>query len=119
MEETFNNRGYNNYENNNRPVEKTVAPNGVESLVWGCIASAMGCLGIGLIFGIIGYRLASKGLLIYNENPSMYKSGGLLTAGKITSIVGIALGICSILFWAVYIIVIVYAIMHTNNSYIY
>lgn len=70
---------------------KPNAPNAVASLVLGILSLAIGCLGVGLILGIIGLVLASKGTKEYNANPERYKGEGMLKAGKIMSIIGIVL----------------------------
>lgn len=73
------------------------APYAVATLVLGILSLTTGCLGAGLICGIIGAVLGSKGFAAYNVNPSLYKGKGMLQAGKIMSIIGIVFGALSLI----------------------
>ena len=76
----------------NRLTTKTTAPNSVVALVLGITSLVFGCFFVGLVCGIIGLVLANKGLTKYKESPSLYNGCGMLTAGKVTSIIGIIFG---------------------------
>jgi hypothetical protein len=99
----------------NPPQQGThVAPNGVAALVLGVLSIITGCYCIGLILGIIGLVLASKGMDLFHSNPAAYRAFGLLRAGKICSIIGVILGALSIVFWFFYI----YMLIDSSHSYI-
>lgn len=70
--------------------EKPQLPNAVAVLVLGICSIAIGCIyGIGLVCGIIGIVLSTKGRQMYKENPEMYSGWGMLNAGFIMSIIGL------------------------------
>ncbi|WP_407405068.1 CCC motif membrane protein [Chryseobacterium sp.] len=80
-------------------------PNATAVLILGII-SILGCCcyGLpGLIAGIIGLILSKKDNQLYKNNPSMYSGYDNLKAGKIMSIIGIALSILFI----IYLIVVI------------
>jgi len=72
--------------------QKQQLPNATAVLVLGICSIVFSCLGVGLVLGIIGLVLASKGRKMYKENPSIYEGNGSLTAGFITSIIGTCIG---------------------------
>lgn len=82
-------------------------PNAIAALVLGIASCACGCFCAGLIVGIIGLVMANKGMKDYEANPDLYNGYAMLKAGKITSIVGIILGILSIIFWIIYFVGII------------
>ena len=55
------------------------------------------CFGLGLIPSIIALVLALKAQKIYRENPEGYSNIGTIKTGKILAIIGIALGLYSII----------------------
>ncbi len=73
---------------------------GITSIVTSCCCSG---LPIGLILGIIGMMQAKKAKAIHDENPEMYIGIKNAETGKITSIIGLILGILGTLY-IVYII---------------
>lgn len=65
---------------------------GIFSIVTCC------CYGIpGIILGIIGLLQANKAIAIHNENPETYDGFGNANTGKIMSIIGLVLGILTII----------------------
>lgn len=80
--------------------QKVSAPNSVSSLVLGILSLLTGCSFIGLILGIIGLVLSSKGFKAYQLNPESYNGNGMLKAGKICSIIGIVFGAIALL-WGI------------------
>lgn len=76
------------------------APNAVAALVLGILSVVCGCFFVGLIFGIIGLILASKGMKICALEPADYKNVGMLNAGKVLSIIGIVLSGVALI-WAI------------------
>lgn len=77
----------------NTPVQpKPNAPYGVAALVLGICSIVSSCFMVGLVLGIIGLVLSSKGYKEYYLDPARYKNEGMLKAGKILSIIGIVLG---------------------------
>ena len=93
----------NTNENNNIETPRYVAENvpfSTSVLVLGiCSIVPCGCYGLpGLVCGIIALVQSKKGLMAYEENPSLYKEGSLknLKAGKTCATIGVIL--CSIYF---------------------
>lgn len=85
-----------NQEISNQNQVQVNAPNAVASLVLGILSLVVGCMGVGLILGIIGLVLSNNGTKALNANPSKYKGEGMLKAGKILSILGIVFAAISI-----------------------
>ncbi len=83
--------------------QKQQLPNATAVLVLGICSIVFSCFGIGLVLGIIGLVLASKGRKMYRDNPSLYDGYGSLNGGFITSIIGTCLGGI----YAIYYIIIV------------
>lgn len=83
--------------------QKQQLPNATAVLVLGICSIVFSCLGIGLVLGIIGLVLSSKGRKMYRENPSLYEGNGSLTAGFVTSIIGT----CFSSFYAIYYLIVV------------
>jgi hypothetical protein len=83
--------------------QKQQLPNAAAVLVLGICSIVFSCLGVGLILGIIGLVLSSKGRKMYKANPALYDGNGTLTAGFVTSIIGTCIGG----FWVMYYIIIV------------
>jgi hypothetical protein len=71
--------------------QKKEAPYSTLALVMGILSLTCG----GFICGIIGLIFANKGLAEYNQNPELYKGQGMLTAGRVMSIIGIPVGVIS------------------------
>ncbi|WP_456376671.1 CCC motif membrane protein [Lutibacter sp.] len=81
-------------------MEKQKLPHAKSSLIFGIVSivTACCCFGLpGLIFGIIGLNNSKKAMKIYNEDPSQFDGSGNANTGKITSIIGIVLGVIFVL----------------------
>ena len=86
------------YQNNNTYTQpRQTAPYAVASLVLGIASLVMSGIGITLVLGIIGLVLSNKGMDEYRAHPELYTGEGMLQAGKITSIIGIAMGALAML----------------------
>jgi len=73
-------------------MEKQPLPNATAVLVLGICSLVFGCVFIGLVLGIIGIALSSKGRKLYKETPDLYSGYGSLNAGFVMSIIGTILG---------------------------
>jgi hypothetical protein len=73
-------------------MEKQQLPNATAVLVLGICSIVFGCLFVGLVLGIIGIALSSKGRTLYRESPELYDGYGSLNAGFVMSIIGTVLG---------------------------
>jgi hypothetical protein len=73
-------------------MEKQTLPNATAVLVLGICSLVFGCFFIGLILGILGIVLSTKGRKLYKEDPNAYEGWGSLNAGFIMSIIGTVLG---------------------------
>lgn len=80
-------------------MEKQTLPNATAVLVLGICSIVFGCFFIGLILGIIGIALASKGRKLYKDDPTIYDGYGSLNAGFIMSIIDTVIGGLYILYW--------------------
>ena len=79
--------------------QKQALPNATACLVLGICSIVFGCFGIGLILGIIGLSLGSKGKKLYRENPEAYEGYGTLNDGFIMSIIGTVFGGIYVVYW--------------------
>ena len=86
--------------------QKQTLPNATAVLVLGICSIVFGCLFVGLILGIIGLSLGSKGKKLYRENPEAYDGYGSLNAGYIMSIIGTIFGGLYLLYYLVIIAII-------------
>jgi multisubunit Na+/H+ antiporter MnhG subunit len=80
---------------------KEKLPHSQTSLILGItsIFTACCCWGIiGIIIGIIGLFNANKAIAIHNEFPDQYDGINNAQTGRTTSIIGIIIGVLSILF---------------------
>ena len=82
------------------------APYAVAALVFGICSIVFGCFFVGLVLGIIGLVLANKGIREFRANPELYKGYGMLSAGRITSIIGIVFGSLYIVYYIVAVLII-------------
>ena len=82
-------------------IQQQTAPNAVAAVVLGICSLLFGCFFVGLICGIIGVVLANKGLTVYRANPTQYTGSGMLSAGKIMSVIGIIFGAIYIVYYIV------------------
>ena len=80
---------------------KQTLPNSTAVLVLGICSIVFGCFFIGLVLGIIGISMSSKGRKMYKENAEMYDGFGALNAGFIMSIIGTVLGGLYTIYWLI------------------
>jgi hypothetical protein len=73
-------------------MEKQPLPNATAVLVLGICSIVFGCFFIGLVLGIVGIAMSSKGRKLYKETPDLYSGYGSLNAGFVMSIIGTVLG---------------------------
>lgn len=81
-------------------MEKTQLPHAKKSLIYGIlsIVTACCCLGVpGIILGYLGYNEAKRAKELYEQNPELYVSSGNADTGRITSIIGLVLGVVFLL----------------------
>ena len=95
---------------------KTQLPNATAVLVLGICSIVFSCFFIGLICGIIGLVMASKGRTMYRENPNLYDNYGQLNAGWIMSIIGTILGGLYIIYFIIWGVAVGTAIWSGNHS---
>ena len=82
------------------------APYAVAALVLGICSLVFGCFFVGLVCGIVGLVLANKGQAVYRSNPTAYSGYGMLNAGRITSIIGIAFGSIYVVYYIVVVAIL-------------
>lgn len=94
-------------ETSNQPVfdSKPTLPNATAVLVLGICSIVFNCFFVGVILGIIGIVLSSKGRALYKASPGMYEGYGQLNAGFIMSIIGTCLGAVYIVYWIVVVMI--------------
>ena len=86
-------------------MEKQVLPHSKNALILGILSifTACCCYGvIGIVFGIFGILQYKKAEAIYNEDPSQYTGFDNAKTGKITSIIGIVVGVLAMI-WMIYL----------------
>jgi hypothetical protein len=85
-------------------------PNSTAVLVLGILSIVLCfCYGlIGLVLGIIALVLASKGTVLYKENPSAYTQSSFnnMKAGRICGIIGLSLSALYLIFIVIYILIL-------------
>ena len=86
--------------------KKNVVPGAVSAMIWG-ISSLAGMAAFGWIAAIVAFSKRSKGLALYNANPTEYspKSISVMKMAKTFSIIGL---IASCLFTLYYLAIIVF-----------
>ncbi len=87
-------------------MEKQKLPHSQAALILGIVSiiTACCCYGLpGLILGFIGMKEAKKAKVAHEENPDMYTGLNNAETGRITSIIGIVIGILTTL-WLVYVV---------------
>ena len=87
-------------------MEKHKLPHSQSALILGIfsIVTSCCCSGLpGIILGFFGMNEAKKAKQVYDQNPEMYSGIGNADTGRITSIIGIVLGII-LAIWTIYII---------------
>jgi hypothetical protein len=100
------------------PTPKPQLPNAVVVLVMGICSIVFGCFMVGVILGIIGIVLSSKGRKIYKENPAAYDGYGMLNAGFIMSIIGTILGGLYVVYWLIVVAILggtAFSLTHMHN----
>lgn len=85
---------------------KQPLPNAVAVLVLGICSIVFSCFFVGLILGIIGLALASKGRKLNRENPDAYTGYANLNAGFICSIIGTVLGGLYLVYYIIWVAII-------------
>lgn len=80
---------------------KQTAPYAVATLILGICSIVFGCFFVGLICGIVGLVLGGKGKKVYNESPASYTGYGMLSAGRILSIIGIIFGAIYVIYYII------------------
>lgn len=82
---------------------RVISPSATPALVLGILSLVLGgCFIIGLVLGIIGLVHARKGARELAAYPE-YEGAGLITAGRVCSIIGIILGCIQAVFWFAYL----------------
>lgn len=81
--------------------QKQLLPNSTAVLVLGICSIVFGCFFVGVILGIIGLSLSSKGRRLYKDNPELYDGYGSLNAGWIMSIIGLVLSGIYVFYWII------------------
>jgi len=97
---------------------KEPLPNAVAVLVLGICSIVFGLFFVGLILGIIGIAVSSKGRKMYNKNPDSYKDYGTLNAGYIMSIIGLVLSGIYIVFCIICVAIfggVAFSLWHLSN----
>ena len=82
-------------------MERQKLPNSTAVLVLGIVSIIASCcctVVIGAIPAIIGLVLAKKDTNLYNSNPDLYEGYNNLKTGKILNIIGIVLGVITLLY---------------------
>ena len=88
-------------------MEKQKLPHSQSALILGIISiiTACCCNGLpGIVLGLIGMNEAKKAKRIHDENPDMYDGLNNANTGRITSIIGLALGIILLIVSIIWII---------------
>ena len=84
------------------PQQQRPLPNATTVLVLGILSIVIGCLGIGLVLGIIGLLVSREGKRLYDQDPGLWTGYGNLNAGRIMSIIGICLGGLAFLYYIIW-----------------
>ncbi len=82
-------------------MEKQQLPNATVSLVLGILAFlTFCCYGIfAMLFGVVGLILSLKDAKRLRENPEVYDNVTTHKIGKVLSIIGLVLGVISLIFY--------------------
>lgn len=86
-------------------MDKEKLPHSQSALILGIVSifTACCCFNIvGIIIGLIGLSQAKKAIAIHNDDPNQYDGINNAKTGKTTSIIGIVVGIISLL-WLIYV----------------
>lgn len=76
-------------------------PNAVATLILGICSIVLDCFFVGLVCGIVGLCISSKGNKLAQTNPDAYSGIGMLKAGRVMSIIGIIFGAIYIILYLV------------------
>lgn len=87
-------------------MEKINPPYAVAALVLGICSLLFGCFFVGLVLGIVGIVLANKGLNAYRLTPEKYTGSGMLTAGRVMSIIGVVFGSIYVVYYIIAVAII-------------
>ncbi len=93
---------------------KQQIPNASAALTLGICSIVFSCCGVGLILGIIGIVLATKGKNLYKQHPEMYDGYGVVNAGLVTSIIGTSFGAIWLFVFIIRLIVTGIAFSYSN-----
>jgi hypothetical protein len=96
---------------------KQPLPNATAVLVLGICSIVFSCVFIGLVLGIIGLVLGSKGRKLNKQNPTAYTGFQNLNAGWICSIIGTCLGGLYVLYYIIVIAILGSAGIMSNMMY--
>ncbi len=86
--------------------QKQQLPNATAVLVLGICSIVFSCLFVGLVLGIIGLVLSSRGRKMYKENAALYDNWGVLNAGFIMSIIGTCIASLYTIYYIILVVVI-------------
>ena len=98
---------------------KQTLPNSTAVLVLGICSIVFSCFFVGLVLGIIGLVLSTKGRKLYRENPELFEGYGQLNAGWIMSIIGTILGGLYVMYWLIVVAIIGgagFSLLHLLNN---
>ena len=101
------------YDEYYQPGEGGKLPGAVASMVLGIVSLVLSCSCIplvGIITGPMGLSKAKKAFSLDEQYPGYYSGRGFAKTGKITSLVGLFLGIAATIFWVVYILGLVWLV---------
>lgn len=74
-------------------------PYSVAALVLGICSIVFSCVFAGIVCGILGLVFSSKAFKAYALDPDLYTGTGMAQAGRITSIIGLCIGVLSVIYW--------------------
>jgi hypothetical protein len=101
------------YDEYYQPGEGGKLPGAVASMVLGIVSLVVSCSCIplvGIIIGAMGLSKAKKSFTLDEQYPDYYSGRGFAKTGKITSLVGLLMGIAATIFWVVYILGLVWLV---------
>lgn len=85
---------------------KETLPNSTAVLILGICSIVFSCFFVGLILGIIGLNMSSKGRKMWKANPEKYEGYGTLNAGWIMSLIGTILGGLYAFYWLIAVVIL-------------
>ncbi len=87
--------------------KKPTLPNALPGMILGISSLAMACSPLaGLILAIIGLSLSKSAAETDLQNPGLYSGQQFAKTGKITSTIGLVIGILSLIFWIIYFVLV-------------